>query len=214
MVFRLGNTLAEPKMRVYAANPNSARILDVWKLATEAERNEGMFWYWDAHAFALTLDPERPERAAGVIAALSPMKSWKDNCILAARAFEQGFASGALGANVYKADAILSGADPLEILGGHKVRNFYKSIINPMDPNAVCIDRHAFDIAVGRITNDQTRAALKRKGLYESFGAAYERACRAIIRDEDEEVTDIVPSQLQAVTWTVWRRLKGIDDLG
>lgn len=210
MVFRVGNTLAEPKQRTYAANPNSARILDVWAQATVGELDEGLHWYESAFAFALTLDPERTERAAGVIAALSPMKSWKDNCILAVRAFEQGFASGALGANVAKADAILSGADPLEILGGSKVRNFYKSILNPLDPDAVCIDRHAFDIAVGRITNDQTRGALKRKGVYEGFGAAYKRAARAI----SKEGYDVVPAQVQAVTWTVWRRLKGIDDLG
>jgi hypothetical protein len=210
MVFRVGNTLAEPKQRVYAANPNSARILEVWRQATVEELSNGLPWYEDAYAFASTLDPERPERGAGVIAALSPMKNWKENCALAGRAFEQGFASGALSANIAKADAILSGADPLEVLGGHKVRNFYRSIVNPWDPDAVCIDRHAFDIAVGRITNDQSRAALKRKGMYEAFGAAYKRAARVI----SKEGYDVVPAQVQAVTWTVWRRLKGLNDVG
>lgn len=206
MVFRLANTLTEPQARVYAAKPNSARIVDIFNLATVAELDEGLNWYADANAYAQTLDPERPERAAGVIAALSPMKDWRGNVLLAARAYQQGFASGALYANTAKADAILSGADPLEVLGGNKVRNFYKSIANPDDAEAVCIDRHAFDIAVGRITNDKTRSALSRKGVYDQFGNAYKRAARVL----SKEGYDVMPSQVQAVTWGVWRRLKGL----
>jgi hypothetical protein len=207
MAYRTGNTLATPrKNRVYAANPNSARIVEVYRLATIEELDGGLNWYRDANAFAQSLDPERPERAAGVIAALSPLKSWEDNVKLAARAYDQGFASGVLGANARKADAILSGADPLEVLAGNKVCNFYKSIANPDDPDAVCIDRHAFDIAVGRITNDQSRTALSRKGVYESFGRAYKRAARVVSADTGA----VVPSQIQAVSWVVWRRLKGI----
>lgn len=201
MAFRTGNTLATPRNRAYAANPNSARIIEVYALATDAELDEGLNWYRDANAFAQSLTPGNPAMGAGVIAALSPLKSWPDNCRLAGLAVEQGFASGALGANVRKADAILSGAEPLEVLSGNKVRNFYKAILNPEDPEAVCIDRHAFDIAVGRVTNDQSRTALSRKGVYERFGRAYERAARFY---------EVSPSQMQAVTWGVWRRLKGL----
>lgn len=206
MVFRIANTLAEPQSRVYAARPNSARILEIYSLATVAELDEGLNWYADANAFAQTLDPENPARAAGVIAALSPMKDWKNNIVLAVRAYEQGFASGALYSNTAKADAILSGADPLDVLGGNKVRNFYKSIADPENADAVCIDRHAFDIAVGRITNDKSRNALSRKGVYDGFGDAYRRAARIIGKDGYA----VVPSQVQAVTWGVWRRLKGL----
>ena len=208
MVFRTGNTLAEPRNRVYAANPNSARIVDVFAEASVAELDAGVNWYADANAFARTLDPEHPERAAGVIAALSPMKDWENNCILAARAYEQGYASGALRANTAKADAIMAGADPLDVLGGNKVRNFYASIADPEHPDAVCIDRHAFDIAVGRITNDKSRTALSRVGVYDSFARSYKRAARAIER----EGFPILPSQLQAVVWVTWRRLKGLPD--
>ena len=206
MVFRTGNTLAEPRNRVYAANPNSARIVDVFEQASVQELDEGINWYRDANAFAQTLDPENPARAAGVIAALSPMKAWDDNVRLAVRAYEDGRASGSLGANNAKATLILHGADPLEVLGGNKVRNFYASIANPEDPEAVCIDRHAFDIAVGRVTNDQSRTALGRKGVYESFARSYWRAARVIGREGYE----ILPAQLQAVVWVTWRRLKGL----
>lgn len=208
MSFRIANTLPEPKARVYVARPNHARILRVWESASSAEIDAGLRWYSDARAFACSLDPSRPERAVGVIAALSPMKGWRDNCALASRAFRQGYASGAVSVNARKADAILSGADPLEVLGGAKVRNFYRSIIDPADADAVCIDRHAFDVAVGRVTNDPTRRALSRSGVYDSFGAAYRRAARIISKDG----YNIVPSQVQAVTWGVWRRLKGLND--
>lgn len=208
MVFRVDNTLTEPRNIVYAAKPNSARIMEVYAQATVQELDEGLNWYADANAFAMTLDPQNPNRAAGIIAALSPMKDWKNNVLLAAQTYENGYASNALTANVAKANAIYAGADPLEVLGGNKVRNFYMAIANPEHPDAVCIDRHAFDIAVGRITNDKSRQALSRKGVYEAFGRAYVRAARAISTDG----YDLTPSQLQAVTWTVWRRLKGLAD--
>lgn len=206
MAFRTGNTLVKPRNVVYAAKPNHARVLDVYAQATMAELDEGLNWYRDANAFAQTLDPEHPERAAGVIAALSPMKSWPDNIKLAVVAYESGFARGALYANTTKANLILAGADPLSVLGGNKVRNFYNSIANPDDAESVCIDRHAFDIAVGRITNDESRRALSRKGVYGAFQRAYVRAARIISNDTEA----VAPSAVQAVTWTVWRRLKGL----
>lgn len=209
MVFRLDNTLTEPRNIMYAAKPNAARILDVYRQATLQELQDGLSWYADAHAIAVALDPARPHAAAGVIAALSPMMPWDRNIMVAARAYSDGYASGGLYRNCAKADAIMAGADPLEVLGGDKVCNFYKAIANPHDGSAVVIDRHAFDIAVGRITNDKSRTALTRKGVYESFARAYGRAARALT---DETGMDISPSAVQAVTWTVWRRLKGLAD--
>lgn len=209
MVFRLENTLTEPRNIVYAAKPNSARILDVYRQATLQELQDGLDWYVDAHKLAVTLDPERPHAAAGVLAALSPMKSWGHNVNMAVRAYADGYASGGLYKNCAKADAIMAGAEPLDVLGGDKVCNFYKAIADPHDGSAAVIDRHAFDIAVGRITNDKSRTALSRKGVYESFARAYARAAKTI---ESETGMDISPCQLQAVTWGTWRRLKGLAD--
>lgn len=210
MVFRLENTLTEPRNMVYAANPNSARILDVYRQATLQELQDGLDWYRDAHSIAVALDPARPYAAAGVLAALSPMMAWGQNVNVAARAYAEGHATGALYRNCAKADAIMAGAEPLDVLGGDKVCNFYKAIANPHDGSAVVIDRHAFDIAVGRITNNKSRAALGRKGVYEAFARAYARAAKAIAV---ETGMDISPCQVQSVTWTVWRRLKGLDGL-
>jgi hypothetical protein len=210
MVFRLENTLTEPRNVVYAAKPNAARILDVYRQATLQELQDGLDWYRDAHAIAVALDPERPHAAAGVLAALSPMQAWGQNVNLAARAYADGRATGGLFKNCAKADAIMAGAEPLDVLGGDKVCNFYKAIANPEDGSAVVVDRHAFDIAVGRITNDKSRTALGRKGVYDSFARAYVRASKAVTA---ETGMDVSPSAMQAITWGVWRRLKGLDGI-
>jgi len=205
---RLGNVLDVPTKRVYAANPNSARIVDVWRQATVAELVEGMDWYRDANALAVRLSPADPAAAAGVIAALSPMMSWGQNIILAERAYADGKASGALFSNVAKANRILAGERPEDVLGGDKVRAFYGVIADPTS-DAVVVDRHAFDIAVGRVTNNESRQALGRKGVYAKFESAYVRAAKVIA---SETGMDVSASQVQAVTWTVWRRLKGLAD--
>lgn len=203
---RIGNVLAVPTKRVYAANPNSARIVDVWRQATVSELVEGMEWYRDAHALAVELSPNDPAQAAGVLAALSPMMSWGQNVVLGVRAYTDGKASGALFSNVAKANRILAGERPEDVLGGDKVRAFYGAIADPAS-DAVVVDRHAFDIAVGRVTNNESRQALSRKGVYDSFARAYVRAAKAIAA---ETGMDVSASQVQAVTWTVWRRLKGL----
>lgn len=205
---RVGNVLAVPGKRVYAAKPNSANIVRVWEQATVAELSEGMDWYRDANALAVRLSPSDPAQAAGVIAALSPMMSWGQNVNLAVRAYADGKASGALFSNVAKANRILAGERPEDVLGGDKVRAFYGVIADPTS-DAVVVDRHAFDIAVGRVTNNDSRHALGRKGVYESFSNAYVRAAKAIAR---ETGMDVSASQVQAVSWTVWRRLKGLAD--
>lgn len=194
-----------PTSRTITAKPNSARILEVFALATVAELDEGLNWYADANALARTLDADNPERAAGVIAALSPMMNWERNIMLAVRAYDDGQASGALYKNVDKANKILAGEDPRTILGGNKVRNFFEAIADPESTTAVCIDRHAFDIAVGRVTNDQSRATLSRVGTYTAFQDAYRRAAAHLTRTTGVHHT---PAAVQAVTWTVWRRLK------
>jgi hypothetical protein len=184
--------------RIVARTPYTRNILDIYARATVAELAEGLSWYSDAHAVALALDPQNPTRAAGVIAALSPRAGWGLNVNLAARAYADGEASGTLGMCKGWADRILAGEAPLEVLGGRKVRAFFACISDP-ESREVVVDRHAFDVAVGRTTNDVTRKALDRAGQYDRFAHHYELAAERL---------DLLPSQVQAVTWLTWRRLK------
>lgn len=181
--------------------PTADNILSVYALASVADLAEGMAWYRTANALARRLNPSDPRQAAGVLAAMSPITGWEQNMMLAIRAYEDGFASGTLFRNAAKANEILAGAEPLDVLGGNKVRNFFMAIADPDTGKGVCIDRHAFDIAVGRVTNDITRRMLDRKGVYENFADAYREAAN---------IAGISPCQMQSVTWITWRRIKGI----
>lgn len=98
-----------------------------------------------------------------------------------------------------KATRILAGETPLDVLGGDKVRAFYATILDPHGYDVPVIDRHAFDIAVGRVTDEKARATLSRKGEYARFGEVYIDAARSV---------GVSSSQMQAITWVAWRRLK------
>lgn len=175
-------------------------ILDVWRKATPAQLNEGMTWYDTARNSAMELDPKNVERAAGIIAALSPMVNWSRNLEMARFVYANGHANGlGLGGNCRKAEAILSGANPLDILGGDKVRSFYMTIADPANAELVVIDRHAFDIALGRVHSDADRKIGKR--VYRMLSEAYRNAAT---------IANVTPSQMQAVTWVTHRALKGI----
>ena len=183
--------------------PHTRNITAAWRQASEYDVAEGCEWYAKARRLAEHLDPDNVERAAGVIAALSPKLAWPQNCDKAI-ALYAGAPVGGLPANIAKARRILAGEHPEEVLSGPKVRAFYFIIVNPDHPEAVAVDRHAFDIAVGRVTDDATRTrVLGRKGGYEAFRERYHRAAKIISREVGYYVS---PAQVQAVTWTWWRR--------
>lgn len=181
--------------------PTVHNVLAVFGAATADQIREGLAWYLDAHNFATILDPSNVSRAAGIIAALSPMMGWEANKVQAGRVFERnGDASGlGLSRNCAKAAAIYNGAEPLSVLGGDKVRAFYSTILDPHGYSIPVIDRHAFDIAVGRVTDEKARGTLSRKGEYDRFGEVYIDAAK---------VAGVSSSQMQAITWVAWRAMK------
>ena len=177
------------------------RIVATYRRATPADVVDGRTWYARARALAAELDPTDPRRAAGVIAAMSPRLTWTQN-VNVARAIYAGTPVGGLKANLLKARAIMAGADPLDVLGGLKVRAFYACIIDE-HTDAVCVDMHAHDVAVGRVTDDATRGMLARVGVYGQVADAYRSAARILSAELGEEIP---PHVVQAVTWVTWRR--------
>jgi hypothetical protein len=86
-----------------------------------------------------------------------------------------------------------------------KTGHFYRCILDPMDADAVCIDRHAHDIAVGEEYGARDRG-LGAKGRYALIAHCYREAALRLGE---------LPSVLQAVTWVVWRdRLVGTSTRG
>lgn len=185
----------------YASDPvpSVESILRVYREATPEQIAEGVDWYSRTHTAARALDADNVQRAAGILAALSPQCPWSRNLDLANRVYAEGFASGTLGNSCRAADAIFNGADPLDVLRGPKVRAFFATILDPTDPHAVVIDRHAFAIAIGRTADDKDLKVLARKGGYERFAQAYRDAA---------SVLGVAPSTVQAVTWVVWRQTR------
>lgn len=175
-------------------------IIAVYNRATEQQRDEGMSWYRDAHNLAMTLSPDDIWRGAGVISAYSPMTPWHRNVELAKHALTTGdVPDNFLPAMVNAVKRILNGEHPLNVLGGDKTRSFAEAIATGGMGNIATIDRHAHDIAAGRVYADSERKI--GKVLYRRMAAHYFEAARE---------AGISVNQIQAVTWLVWRSEKGI----
>ena len=154
-----------------------------------------------------------PARVAGVIAALSPNNKWNRNLIDAynlARAYVENGVYDAdrikvstFNTNKDKAIRILAGLDPLDVLGGLKVRAFYKLIFNPTVKDVVCIDGHSYSIWAGeRIATYKTPKITPK--MYDAIQRDYIDSARIVSEIKGQTIT---ASQLQAITWIVQRNL-------
>jgi hypothetical protein len=181
-------------------------VMSVWSLATDQELQEGRSWYRRAHETASMLADGDVETGAGLLAALSPQTAWWLNVELACEAYEAGTATRHTGDSCGKANKILAGADPEDVLPmRRKTGHFYRCILDPADPVAVCIDRHAHDIAVGVAYGDWPRG-LSAGGRYALLAHCYWEAAQRLGE---------IPSVVQAVTWVAWRNsLAGVGTRG
>lgn len=181
-------------------------IVSVWSIATDDEFEEGARWYEQAHRTAKMLADGDVRKGAGVLAALSPQTSWWMNVELAADAFDASVATRHVRDACRKANKILAGQDPRDVLPmTRKTGQFYRCILNPADRVAVCIDRHAYDIAVGIPLGDWNRG-LSAKGRYELIADCYREAAHRLWQ---------LPSTVQAVAWVAWRNsLAGVGTRG
>jgi hypothetical protein len=198
---------------------NTRNITGILSLATEADIFEGKEWYARAHRFGVQLIAAYDVtmgQAVGVIAALSPNNKWERNCADADRLINAYLSDHDLSltkvctynTNKQKAIDILSlDTESLDseaivsILNGRKITAFYRSIMG--DPNAVCVDGHAYSVFIGqRIPTTKTPNI--GRGLYETIQRAY-----CLVADRSFEICGhkLTPTQVQAVTWVTYRRL-------
>jgi hypothetical protein len=189
------------------------QILAVFFTANDSELLAGSRFYSDALAYCQQLSRQygcSVEYAAGVIAALSPNNNWERNqrdANTLIRAFYLGGHADAnsvkvstYSANKIKALSILSGSEPLSVLGGLKVRAFYDCIIGG---DSVCVDGHAYSIWTGeRIPTTKTPKISPK--LYAAITADYRLAANQINRIM---AANYSARQIQAITWLTWRRI-------
>lgn len=183
-----GKTLTRTKVK--------NNILRVFALANEDQKRN---WYNEANEFAQTLETSIT-KACGVIAAMSPMKTWEQNLKLAEDMVRDRKA-GHMGAFVKKANDILdsdgSTDEILRILNGNKIKSFYLNILHPSDNEHVTIDRHAIRIALYKPMTDDEISFTDVQ--YKFFADCYKLAAKEV---------GITPSLMQSATWVVARQTK------
>ena len=184
---------------------STENIVNAYRAASDEDRAAGESWYSHAQAFCASLDSD-VSRAAGVVAALSPMLSWPRNMVVAADVYA-GARSGCLSANIAKAVRILDGEDPLDVLRGTKVRAFYANIMG--DPDTVTVDRHAIMVADNRTyTGNELKFTA---GNVKRIADEYREAARIL---SDETGRNLTPAMVQATVWVWWRKTHALANHG
>ena len=173
-----------------------ANIITMFQSASEEQEQAGRAWYPTAHRIADMMTDGDVRLGAGLLAALSPQTTWDLNVRLACDAFDTGRPAGHFGDALSKATRILAGLPPESVLPmQRKTGHFYRCIVDPSDKDAVCVDRHAHDAAVGTVYGSADRG-LGAAGRYNLIADAYREAARRLGE---------IPQVVQAVTWVVWK---------
>jgi hypothetical protein len=161
------------------------------------------------------------KRAAAVIAVLSPQVNWERNKMMAHHCYslvlenfwhsrksvddaKAGWTFGLTDGPGKAFRMLVLGEEPNEVVKGPKVRQFWHTIVDPTDPRAVVVDRHAWAVAAGRVLTDEELGRYSgRLGAYDAVSEMYRRAAKIL---SAEFFVPITPAEVQAITWTAWRR--------
>ena len=202
-------------VRLVGAEKN---ILKVWERASGDVITEGSEWYPLARDIANdigslledtlgSITVSNPSTAidkivsgAGIISALSPQVEWGENIHYAMLLVKDGTRKHTQ-ANHDKAVRIMNGERPLDVLGGRKVRAFYKAIVAPRGSGEPVIDRHAVAVYMKRSLTNKQLGYLRNRDVMDRVQGAYIKASK---------ILGVPHHQVQAVTWNEWRLRKGI----
>ena len=177
-------------------------IVKLYRQADEQTHELGWWWYHNAQQWCEDVAAHygiKPEVVIGVVAALSPGVSWDLNKTdaLSVIRYKLGLSNrpvvSTYGMNLRKAEAILDGGDPEQLIQGSKTRAFYFNIKNPFCPQHVCCDRHAIKAARGMTKGGSVAITPKQYTLVQQ---AYQEAAYRL---------DIAPARLQAIVWIQYK---------
>ena len=187
-------------------------IIRFYLLASSVELVEGINWYYVANAYCRELASRFAisiQQAAGLIAVFSPQAQWTENKRYAVSFLVNPKILLRSRVQVKKAKKILTLTSESDIYHAQTVSNaawktksFFLNILNPDIATDVTIDRHAIAVCIQHPDNvyalDKSYA-LPTKGQYDFFQQCYMKAAAQL---------DILPHQLQAITWLTYRRLR------
>ena len=202
-----------------------ANILHIFNQSSFDERTSGAAWYGAAklvcNEMSIKYNVPVPVVVA-VVAALSPNNRWERNLANAdalIAAFLNGDECETVSCSTYHSmrakawrcleiGAAVSGhfhghLDGLLLaeLKGQKISAFYQNIAGTSDKPT--IDGHAANIARGRRVSLSGSRLTITKRQYRELQAAYVEAARVLN-------CDLTGYEVQAVTWTAWRRIHNI----
>lgn len=183
------------------------RITRTYELANADQVQAGAGWY--DHGNKVVADLARKgriskDRAAVVIAHLSPQTTWNRNVAGAYGLVTHGVAPHCIQANVKRAQAALTASDPWLTFTptAPKTKRFARNLLGAVD--VVTVDVWALRVALGvgwgakwrTGDDDHLDRIIGRVGVYEAIEVAYLKAARRL---------DIKPTEVQATTWIVAR---------
>ena len=186
------------------------RIIKIYDQSTDRQD-----WYNEAHNFAVEqaskylpfdttwsgniITQTEIAKVCGIIAALSPLKSWDENKKITTTFLATGKAKHT-GVMNQKARDILASNGTIEdialILNGNKITSFFLNLYNPVTSQVVTIDRHAISIAIGYSITTNFQMTSNQYNFFQN--------CYVIAANK----RGIRPLQMQAITWVEWRKFK------
>jgi len=176
-------------------------IETIYSNCTSDDIINGRTWYENAKSFSIYLSKKynvTEIQSAGIIAALSPQKSWDVNTKIAENFIESnGSASVHTGVQLAKSKHILYSPLTKEevylTLGGKKTKNFFYNIYMPECKDFITIDRHHLNVCyaedVKGCTDKQYEFLKENTSIFANK-------------------INMLPSILQATLWVCWKRIK------
>lgn len=178
-----------------------------YAMATDEELESGEQWYKDAHVLtkyaAHDLDVSHSV-FVGVVAAISPMRSWDSNIGDAVDLVKYWQDTGEtqscpvfcpVGRKPFEtAQRILESGDYVGILSGQKVTSFAHNILYPSDPSVVTIDSHAIRAWLGFDRGSTIKVA---RSVFLACEADYMQFAANL---------GMIPCDAQAIVWQVRKR--------
>ena len=195
------NLVVELKKLYNSSSTLIENMRSVHNKCVEEDLMYGKGWYNRANFFSLALSEKygvSEMKAAGIIAALSPLKEWTLNKAMAEEFIRtKGVISKHTSMQTMKARKILNQASTVQdienYLGGLKTVNFFNNIYNPFSKDHVTVDRHHIYLSLGW---DAQSCTTKQ---YEFI-----KQNTIILANE----LDIIPNELQSTLWVCWKRIK------